>query len=428
MIIINIQLMNIEDLIPAEYNPRKDLQSGDPEYEKLKKSILEFDYIDPIIWNERTSRVVGGHQRLKILSELDYKEVHVSVVDLDEEKEKVLNLALNKTGGEWDISKLKELLEELSECNIDLEITGFSEAEIEQIFLQAEDTEIETPVEEDDFDVQQALNEIDEPETKYGDIWKLGRHLLVCGDATKAEDVNLLMGDIKANLVITDPPYNVDVESDSEKLIADGRNTILNDDMLDEDFKGFLLQTFKRYSEIMDPKAAIYVFHPSLYQREFENAMNAAGVVVRTQCIWVKNNFTLTHAHYKFKHEPVFYAYLKGSSPAWYGDLKQNTIWKSGLPVENPEPQTIWEVSRGDVTKYVHPTQKPLELIAIPLRNSSKKKNVIADFFGGSGSTLMACEQMERECRMMELDPVFCDVIKKRFYESTGIEPVLINK
>lgn len=420
--------MNVDDLIPAEYNPRKDLLPGNSEYEKLKKSILEFDYIDPIIWNERTGRVVGGHQRLKILLELGYKEVQVSTVNLNEEKEKALNLALNKTGGEWELPKLKELLQELRECDLDIEITGFSEEEIEQVILQVEDTEIEAPVVEDDFDVQKALDEIKEPETKYGDIWKLGRHLLVCGDATKAEDIKHLMGETKASLVVTDPPYNVDVESESEELIADGRDKIMNDNMSDEDFKELLHLTFKRYAEIMDPKAAIYVFHSSSYQRDFEDAMNVAGIVVRSQCIWVKNNFTLTYANYKYKHEPVFYAYLKGKSPAWYGDLKQNTVWKSGLPVENPEPETVWEVSKGDVTKYVHPTQKPLELLAIPIRNSSKKRDIVVDFFGGSGSTLMTCDQMERECRMMELDPVFCDVIKKRFYELTGIEPILINK
>lgn len=153
--------------------------------------------------------------------------------------------------------------------------------------------------------------------------------------------------------------------------------------------------------------------------------MNAAGIVVRSQCIWVKNATSFGFAQYKYKHEPVFYAHLKGHAPAWYGDFKQSTVWKAGLPVEHPEPETVWEVSRGDVTKYVHPTQKPLELLAIPIRNSSKRGDIVVDFFGGSGSTLMTCEQLGRQCRTMELDPIFCDVIKKRFFEATGIEPVL---
>jgi len=156
--------------------------------------------------------------------------------------------------------------------------------------------------------------------------------------------------------------------------------------------------------------------------------MNAVGILVRTQCVWVRNAATFGWAQYRFKHEPVFYAHLKGKTPAWYGDRTQTAVWKAGLPGEEPLPETVWEVSRGDVTKYVHPTQKPLELLAIPIRNSSQRGDVVLDFFGGSGSMLMTCEQMDRTCPTLELDPVFCDVIKKRFEEATGIEPVLLSR
>ncbi|WP_235550027.1 DNA methyltransferase [Paenibacillus sp. Soil766] len=148
--------------------------------------------------------------------------------------------------------------------------------------------------------------------------------------------------------------------------------------------------------------------------------------MVRSQCIWSKNAASFGWSQYRYKYEPVFYGHLKGKSPAWYGDRKQTTIWKAGLPLEQPEPETIWEVSRGDVTKYVHPTQKPLELSAIPIGNSSQREYIVLNFFGGSGSTMMTCDQMDRTCRTLELDPVFCDVIKKWFYEWTGIEPVLL--
>ncbi|MEK4976266.1 DNA-methyltransferase [Bacillus sp. FSL K6-6540] len=178
----------------------------------------------------------------------------------------------------------------------------------------------------------------------------------------------------------------------------------------------------------MAPTAAIYVFHPSSYQRQFEDAMNAAGIVIRSQCVWVKNAASFGWSQYRWQHEPVFYAHVKGKAPAWYGDRRQTTVWRACLPVEEPNPSSVWEVSRGDVGKYVHPTQKPLELLAIPIGNSSQKGEMVVDFFGGSGSTLMTCDQLGRICRTLELDPIFCDVIKRRYQEATGIEPVLLHR
>jgi DNA modification methylase len=426
---MNIRKIPVSMINPAPYNPRIDLQPGDPEYEKLKRSIEEFGYVEPLVWNERTGNLVGGHQRYKILvNEQGATEVEVSVVDLDETREKALNLALNKIRGGWDEEKLAQVLAELQENNLDVTLTGFDQEEISEVLSEYQNIEVEEPVQDDEFDVEQALDEIKEPETRYGDIWRLGRHVLMCGDSTNKQDVLRLMDGKKAALVVTDPPYNVAFESDSAELAADGRRSILNDDMPLEQFVAFLNAVFANYSAIMDPKAAIYVFHPSLYQREFENAMNKAGIVVRTQCVWVKNAASFGFAQYKYKHEPVFYAHLKGKSPAWYGDRKQTTVWRAGLPGEQREPETVWEVSRGDVSKYVHPTQKPLDLLAIPIGNSSQKGDVVVDLFGGSGSTLMTCEQMGRICRTMELDPKFCDVIKRRFYEATGIEPVLVSR
>ncbi|MFB0841800.1 site-specific DNA-methyltransferase [Paenibacillus oleatilyticus] len=429
---MDIRTIPIGLINPATYNPRIDLQPGDPAYEKLKRSIEEFGYIDPIVWNERTGNMVGGHQRYKILvNEQGRTEIEVSVVDMDPEQEKLLNIALNKVQGGWDDEALARLLAELKEGGADISLSGFDIEEIDSLiqdFGMAEAIDVDPPVTEDDFEVQRALDEIQEPETRRGDVWQLGRHILMCGDATDRDDVQRLMDGTKAALVVTDPPYNVAVESDSARLAADGRGKIMNDDMPAEEFAGFLNSIFSNYAAIMDPAAAIYVFHPSSYQRQFEDSMNAAGIVVRSQCIWVKNAFTFGFAQYKYKHEPVFYAHLRREAPAWYGDRKQTTVWRAGLPVEQPQPETVWEVSRGDVTKYVHPTQKPLELLAIPIRNSSRSGDIVVDFFGGSGSTLMTCEQMGRICRTLELDPIFCDVIKERFYEGTGIEPVLLSR
>ncbi|MCM3396470.1 site-specific DNA-methyltransferase [Oceanobacillus profundus] len=426
---MKIETIEINKLIPADYNPRIDLKPGDSEYEKLKNSISEFGYVEPLVWNKRTGNLVGGHQRLKVLIDEGITEIEVSVVDMNITKEKALNIALNKISGDWNEDKLAVLLQELSDSPIDIELSGFDQDEFKDLIEGLpSDTEVDEPVEEDNFDVERAIKNIKEPETNYGDVWKLGRHLLVCGDATNFKDIEKLMGHDKADLVITDPPYNVAVTSDSKELSESGRDKIMNDDMSAEEFDVFLDGVFKSYSHLMKENAAIYVFHGSSYQREFENSMNKHRISVRAQCIWVKNYPSFGWSQYKWQHEPVFYAYKKGKSPAWYGDRKQTTIWRAGLLGQEPEPSTVWEVGRGNVNDYVHPTQKPLELIAIPLKNSSKKKDIAVDLFGGSGSTLMTCEQLDRECRTMELDPVFCDVIKNRFYESTGIEPVLLNK
>ncbi|MED1801707.1 site-specific DNA-methyltransferase [Brevibacillus porteri] len=426
---MDIRKIPLSMVSAAEYNPRIDLKPGDPEYEKLKRSIEEFGYVEPLVWNERTGNLVGGHQRFKILiNEQQATEVEVSVVDLDDTREKALNLALNKISGDWDEEKLAYVLGELQESDLDISLSGFENEEVIELLSEYLGIDVEEPVVDDDFDVQQALGEIQEPETKLGDIWRLGRHLLMCGDSTHRHDVQDLMDGVKAALVVTDPPYNVAFKSDSSELAADGRASIMNDDMPMEKFEEFLGYIFQNYSDLMDDKAAIYVFHPSSYQREFETKMNEAGIVVRTQCVWVKNAATFGFAQYKFKHEPVFYGHLKGQAPAWYGDRKQTTVWRSGLLGEQQEPNSVWEVSRGDVSKYVHPTQKPLELLAIPIGNSSQKGDIVVDLFGGSGSTLMTCEQMGRSCRTMELDAKSCDVIKKRFFQATGIEPVLIKR
>ncbi|WIX30372.1 site-specific DNA-methyltransferase [Bacillus amyloliquefaciens] len=424
---MNIQEVLIEKINPAPYNPRIDLQPGDADYEALKNSIEQFGYIDPLIWNEKTGHLVGGHQRFKILMENKPKAITVSVVSLNENEEKALNIALNKINGDWDESMLEQILHELKDNDFDLTLTGFSEKEYEDLLSNLNaDTEI-TVVEEDDFDVNEALDNIDEPETKYGDVWRLGRHILVCGDATKVEDVARLMNGHKADLIVTDPPYNVAVKSDSKKLNDEGHASIMNDEMGSAEFDEFLKAVFLNYSHVMSDQAAIYVFHPSSFQIAFENEMRNAGMEIRSQCVWVKNAPTFGWSQYRYQHEPVFYAYKKGCSPAWYGDRKQTTVWKAGLETETPEPSTVWEISRGDVSKYVHPTQKPLELINIPIANSSKKGDIVLDFFGGSGSTLMTCEQTERQCRLLELDPYFCDVIKMRYQEATGDVPVLIS-
>lgn len=416
--------MKLSDLKPADYNPRVDLKPGMPEFEKLKQSIEEFGFVDPPIFNKQTGNLVGGHQRVAVASYLGgYDEIEVSVVDLPLKKEKALNVALNKISGRWDEEKLAVLLKDIES---EISLTGFDNDEVNDLLATYDYKEdIEKTIVEDDFDVNQFVEDHPEPKTKPGQLWKLGDHYLLCGDATKSEDIDKLLQGKKADLVVTDPPYNVAVSSDSQELQESGRGKIMNDNMSDSDFDDFLTAVFNNYSTSMNPSAAIYVFHGFSYQREFENAMNAAGIVVRSQCIWVKNNATFGWSQYRWQHEPVFYAFKKGVTPAWYGDRKQSTVWQDDLLEDLPA--TVWRVKRDDTRKYYHPTQKPLSLIAIPVRNSSKRNDVVLDLFGGSGSTLMTCDQLERVCFTLELDPIFCDVIIERWEQATGKKAELIS-
>ncbi|HGW6216036.1 TPA: ParB N-terminal domain-containing protein, partial [Enterococcus faecalis] len=289
---MHIKKMKLSDLKAAEYNPRVDLKPGMQEYEKLKQSILEFGFVDPPIYNIQTGNLVGGHQRVAVARELGlFNEIEVSVVNLPLNKEKALNVALNKISGQWDEEKLYVLLNELDDEAVSL--TGFDTEEVDSLldsFNYEED--IEKPIIEDDFQVNEFIENHPEAKTKMGELWKLGNHYLLCGDATKAADVEKLLQGKKANLVVTDPPYNVAVKSENKELNESGREKIMNDDMSDEEFNQFLTAVFNNYANAMENDSAIYVFHGSSYQREFENSMNAAGIVVRSQCIWVKNNAT----------------------------------------------------------------------------------------------------------------------------------------
>lgn len=420
-----LEKMRIEDLKAANYNPRVELQPGMEEFEKLKKSIEEFGFVEPPIFNNQTGNLVGGHQRVSVAKYLGaYDVLDVVVVDLPLEKEKALNIALNKIDGIWDEEKLADLLLELSDEEVTL--TGFDSLEIENLLANYEyNQDSEKVVTEDDFETVKEYEAIQEPLSKYGQLFKLGNHYLMCGDATNPEDIDWLMQGNKAALVVTDPPYNVAISSDSEELKHSGTDSILNDDMSDEEFHSFLSDTFFTYKKLMDDTAAIYVFHGSSYQREFENAMNENDIVVRSQCIWVKNNAGFGWSQYRWQHEPCFYAHIKNKAPGWFGNRKQTTVWNDDLI--DDIPSSIWQVSRDDVNKYVHPTQKPLSLLAIPIRNSSRRNDIVVDLFGGSGSTLMTCQELDRVCYTMELDPKFCDVILKRFEKHTGIKPERVN-
>ncbi len=385
-----IEKKNTADLLPADYNPRKDLKPGDAEYEKLKRSIEQFGYVEPVIWNKTTGRVVGGHQRLKVLMDMGMTEVDCVVVEMDEDKEKALNIALNKISGDWDKDKLALLIADLQGADFDVSLTGFEPAEIDDLF---KDT-LKDGVKDDDFDVGA---ELEKPTmTKPGDIWTLGCHRLICGDSTKAETYDLLMGSTKANLVITDPPYNVNYEGSAGK--------IKNDNMADDAFYSFLLDAYTQMYSAMADDASIYVFHADTEGLNFRRAFADAGFYLSGCCIWKKQSLVLGRSPYQWQHEPCLYGWKKNGKHQWYTGRKETTIWEFDKPKKN-----------GD-----HPTMKPIPLLAYPIMNSTMSNAVVLDPFGGSGSTLIACEQTDRICYTVELDEKFCDVIVKRYIEQVG--------
>lgn len=384
---MQIEKLKIEHLLPAEYNPRKDLKPGDAEYEKLKRSIQEFGYVEPIIWNRNTSHIIGGHQRLKILLDLGYTEVECVVVDMSEDKEKALNIALNKISGAWDNEKLALLITDLQGTDFDVSLTGFDPAELDELFKAS----VKDGIKDDDFDVD---SELKKPAiTKLGDTWRLGPHRLVCGDSTKRETFTQLMDGKLANLVVTDPPYNVNYEGTAGK--------IRNDNMGNEAFYQFLLESFQNMEAVTTKDASIYVFHSDTEGLNFRKAFSDAGFYLSGTCIWKKQSLVLGRSPYQWQHEPVLFGWKKSGKHNWYADRKQTTIWEFEKPKKNVD----------------HPTMKPVALIAHPILNSSLSNCIVLDPFGGSGSTLIACEQTGRICYTIELDEKYCDVIVKRYIE-----------
>ncbi|WP_373898844.1 site-specific DNA-methyltransferase [Haloimpatiens sp. FM7315] len=389
---MDIQKIAVEKLNPAKYNPRKDLKPGDPEYEKLKKSIETFGYVEPVIWNKRTGCIVGGHQRYKILKEQGAKEIECVVVDMDASEEKALNIALNKVSGDWDLPKLADLIGELDDGVFNVSLTGFDAAEIDDLFSKVHDKDVK----EDDFDVEEALKE--PTVSKHGDVWILGRHRLICGDSTEAKTYEILMEGKKANLAVTDPPYNVAYEGTAGK--------IQNDNMADKKFYEFLLYFYKCTFEVMADGAPIYVFHADKETVNFRTAFKDAGFFCHETCVWVKNSPVLGRCDYQYNHEPILYGWKPTAGHKFYGDRKQRTTWNFDRPTKSE----------------LHPTMKPLNLVAYPIQNSSLTNCIVLDPFGGSGSTLIACEQTNRICFTIELDEKFADVIVKRYIEQVGTD------
>ena len=290
---MNLQRIAIEKLKPAKYNPRKDLKPGDPAYEKIKRSLHDFGYVDPVIWNEVTGNIVGGHQRHKVLAAEGATEIDCVVVHIENlQDEKALNVALNKAVGEWEPVALADLLSELQDAGYDIGATGFDAAEVNDLFSQVHDKDVK----DDEFDVEKALEEV--PFVEKGDIWVLGRHRLMCGDSTNRDNVNLLMDEQKANLCITDPPYGCDYSGGTGMKI-------MNDTLKGKEFYEFLLSAMTSTYEHLADGGALYVFHSDAEKVNFYNAVVDAGFHYSTTCIWVKNALVIGRMDYQMRHEPM---------------------------------------------------------------------------------------------------------------------------
>lgn len=339
--------------------------------------------------------IVTGHTRLLAAKKLGLETVPCVIADdLTPAQIKAFRIADNKTAefSEWDDEMLKLEFEELGELDFDLNLTGFDKSEVEKLLINGGDS----CAEEDDFDSDKALEEIKNPISQAGDIWLLGRHRLICGDSTSSDDVAKLMNGQQADLVLTDPPYNVDYQGGTKDKLK-----IQNDKMQDDKFLLFLVSAFKNMYEYSKKGAAIYVFHADSEGYNFRAAFKQAGYHLRQCLIWVKNSLVMGKQDYQWQHEPILYGWKDGASHSWYSDRKQTTLIKYDKPHKNAD----------------HPTMKPVGLCGYFIGNSSKEEDIVLDLFGGSGSTMIACEQTGRICYLSELDPKYCDVIVKRYAE-----------
>ncbi len=502
----------INDLKPAPYNPRKDLQPYDEEYKRIKNSIDRFGYVDPIIYNKRTGLVVGGHQRLKVLKDLGYSDVDVVEVDLAEDEEKALNIALNKISGEWDFPKLNDLLKELKNKKYDLNLLGYDKEELEKLRVRFELRKKHTEIVEDNVDNIKANYDI-----KRGEVWALGDHRLMCGDSTKREDVECLMNEEKADCVFTDPPYGMK------------KGTIKNDNLNKDDMIEFNKLWVPLSFEFLKDKGSWYCWGTDesvmdIYAFILKDKIKNNEITFKNLLIWAKtNDLTCLFCNdenlrkYHISSEKCLFL-IKGNerinqdSESYIEDFEplrirqEEELKKAGLTREKLKDivgvdmwshwvsRSQWHLmtdkhllkisdycKRNDIdafnssflsefedmkkkqedikTNYYstlsyfdashdkmsdvwtfpitnvkerqeaggHQTPKPLVICGRAIKTSSKEGDLVLDLFGGSGSTLIACEQLGRKCYMMELNEYFCGVICARFEKNTGIKPYRIN-
>lgn len=388
--------MKIGDINPAKYNPRT---ITDEELSGLRESLKKFGFVEPLVLNTRTNTLVGGHQRLKAAELEGHIEVPVSLVDLSLAEEKALNVALNSPtiSGKFDEEVLKHLLEEIRiEIPDVFEALNFGDFEIAEIPV-----EVLPPAGSDDGGTGE-LPAV--PKSRKGDVWILGNHRIICGDATNFSDIEKLMDGAKADLYLTDPPYNVAYKGKTAESL-----TIQNDEMGDENFKQFLVDSFSNAAMVMNAGAGFYIWHADTEGVNFRVAVEEAGLSLRQCLVWVKNTLVMGRQDYHWKHEPCLYGWKEGASHNWYSDRKQTTVLLFDKPSRNGE----------------HPTMKPIELFEYQMGNSTKPGDLVLDTFLGSGTSLIAAEMTGRTCYGSELDERYVDVIIKRWQKLTEREAIL---
>lgn len=379
------KLVDIDRLVPYSRNAR----THSPEQIlQLQASIREFGFVNPVLIDDNYN-IIAGHGRIMAARAEGIKEVPcVFISHMTEAQKRAYILADNKIAlnAGWDMEMLRVELEELRDLDFDLDLTGFDETEINALFEDTDDTEVE----DDGFDLTAALEEA--AFVLPGDVWTLGRHRLICGDATDSDTVKRLMDGRKANLVLTDPPYNVSFESGSGLKIQ-------NDSMKSEQFFNFLLASFRNLADNLESGGSAYIFHADTEGENFRRAFREAGFHLSGTCIWAKDSFVMGRSPYQWQHEPILFGWLKTGTHKWYAGRSEATIWNFPKPKRNDD----------------HPTSKPIDLLAYPIRNSSQPNGIVLDTFGGSGSTLIACEQTDRICHMLEIDIMYASVILRRF-------------
>lgn len=387
---LNYYLADVEELIPYARNART---HSSAQITQIAASIKEFGFLAPIVIAEDNT-ILCGHGRFYAAQKLGLKKIPcVKESHLTEAQKRAYIIADNKLSinAGWDDELLAVELSDLQGEGVDLSITGFDKKELADLF----DDKSKSDVEDDGYDLSAALEKA--AFVQRGDIWTVGRHRLMCGDATSADDVAALMGGKRANLLLTDPPYGVSFKSSSGL-------TIQNDSIKDEDFYSFLKSAFSAAVDCLEKGAAAYIFHADTEGLNFRRAFVDAGFHLAGCCIWVKDSLVLGRSDYQWQHEPVLYGFLQNGKHSWYSDRKQTTIWNFAKPKKNAN----------------HPTSKPLDLLSYPIQNSSQENAIVLDTFGGSGSTLMACELTNRICYTMELDEKYASVILRRYVDDTG--------
>lgn len=394
---MEILKLKISDLKQHPKNPRKHPKEL---LERLKRSIGEYGFTNPVLVS-KDNKILAGHARCKAAKELGISEVPVIRLDFDGAKADAYVIIDNKLNelSEWDIPLLESLIKDIEKSDFDVTLTGFDLTEIDELFSKSDDKEGK----DDGYDVTKALEEASF--VNQGDVWILGKHRLLCGDATNPEDVANLMNGQKANLILTDPPYNVGFES------ANGLK-IKNDRQDSEKFYNFLLSSFKNMAFSLADGGSAYIFHADTEGLNFRKAFIDADFHLSGVCIWEKNSFVMGRSPYQWGHEPILYGWLKTGKHKWYAGRAESTIWRYDKPKKNAD----------------HPTMKPIPLLCYPIKNSSAVNSIVLDTFGGSGSTLIACQQMDRICYTMELDPKYASVIIRRYIELCGSEDVFLLK